>query len=85
MARIRLYFPSAEAQAVLREYKEQHYAQWLNDAIPALGGKTPREAARTQKRREQLIMLLSDLELAESELPEPERFDFQKLRYALGL
>jgi hypothetical protein len=70
---------------VVRELKERHYTQWLNDAIPALGGKTPREAARTKSGRERLKTLLDDIELSESRQPEDARFEVRKLRGWLGL
>jgi hypothetical protein len=74
-----------EQQAVVRELKERHYTQWLNDAIPALDGKTPREAARTKSGRERLKTLLDDIELSESRQPEDARFEVRKLRGWLGL
>ena len=74
-----------DEQAMMREVKEQHYAQWLDDAIPALGGKTPREAAGTRSGRELLTMMLNELALIESKQPEAARFDVRKLRAALGL
>lgn len=42
--------------------KERHYAEWLHDPVPALGGKTPREAAKTKRGHEKLDALLKDLE-----------------------
>jgi hypothetical protein len=77
--------PTSEEQAMVLDYKERHYAQWLDDSIPALGGKTPREAARTKNGREKLEIILKEIELTESHEPEPARYDVQKLRRALGL
>jgi len=77
--------PTPNEQAVIREMKERHYAQWLNDAIPALGGKTPREAGRTKGGRERLTMILDEIEITESHVPEGARFNVLKLRRALGL
>jgi hypothetical protein len=74
-----------EANEMVREMKERHYAEWLHQAIPALGGKTPREAAKTKRGREQLDTLLNDLEFTERNQPEPVRFNVRKLRRALGL
>src|SRR5262249_25526775 len=76
---------TAEEMAAVREMKERHYAQWLNDPIPALDGKTPREAARTKSGRERLKMLLDDLEITESREAEDARFNVRKLRGWLGL
>lgn len=76
---------SAEEQAMLREYKEQHYRKWLDLPLPALGGKTPREAARSARSRRELDLLLRDMENREQRLPEPARFDVRHLRRELGL
>ena len=76
--------PTPDEQAVIREMKERHYAQWLNDAIPALGGKTPREAGSTKRGREQLTMILDEIEITESQVPEGARFNVLKLRRELG-
>jgi hypothetical protein len=76
---------TAEEMAAVREMKERHYTQWLNDPIPALDGKTPREAARTMRGRKRLKILLDDLELNESREAEGSRFNVRKLRGWLGL
>jgi hypothetical protein len=74
-----------EQQGIVRSMKERHYAQWLDDSIPALGGATPREAVRTKGGRERVAVLLRQLERGEAMLPEAERFDVRGLRKALGL
>jgi len=51
----------------------------------ALNGKTPREAAKTKRGREQLDALLKDLEISERNHSEAVRFNVRKLRRALGL
>jgi len=43
-----------------------HYRKWLDDKLPILGGKTPREAARDFAGRERLVALLKDLENIEA-------------------
>jgi hypothetical protein len=77
--------PSEELAGVVRQYKANHYEQWLDDPIPALGGKTPIQAARSKNARKQLDALLKDIEYHESQLPERERFDVAVLRQKLGL
>jgi len=57
----------------------------MDDPIPALGGKTPIQAARSKNARKQLDALLKDIEYHESQLPERERFDVAILRQKLGL
>jgi hypothetical protein len=73
-----------EEMAVVLATKESHYAQWLHDSIPALGGKTPREAARTENGRDQLEIILKEIEVIESHVPETTRYNVRKLRRALG-
>lgn len=53
--------PEAAAQAV-EEYYQRHYRGWLDEAIPALDGKTPRQAARSAPLRPRILELLKDLE-----------------------
>jgi hypothetical protein len=74
-----------ELKAIMREFKERHMAQWLDDEIPALGGLTPRAAAARPASRAKLDVLLRDMENHEARLPVEEQFDFAKVRVALGL
>ena len=75
----------AEAARIEREYKQRHYRRWLDEPIPALGGKTPREAVRTGAGRRRVDVLLRDIEHRESRLPPAQRVDFAPLRRDLGL
>lgn len=75
----------AEAAGILREFKERHYREWLDLPVPALGGRTPREAARTEEGRKSALLLLKEMEHMENRLPTEERFDFSAVRRALGL
>lgn len=74
-----------EEQAIVRDFKEQYYERWLDEPVPALDGKTPRKAVRTKSGRARVDVILKDIEIAESSLPEAERFDVRKLRDTLGL
>ncbi len=74
-----------EQQAVVRRQKEVHYAAWPDDALPALGGATPRASMRTAAGRERVAMLVRRIERGEATLPEAERFDVGRLRRELGL
>ena len=58
--------PRRIEREALRRYLDSHYRSWLDEKIPALGGKTPREAARDFEGRAQLIELLKDLENLEA-------------------
>lgn len=77
--------PTPEMAAALREFKAQHYAHWADTALPALKGKTPRQAMRTKAGRREVALLLKELEFHESMGPEQERVDFSALRGELGL
>jgi hypothetical protein len=76
--------PPPEALELVRRMKEEHYRRWLDEALPALGGLTPRAAARKKGAPvEKLRLLLVELEHAEACLPERERFDVGVLRREL--
>lgn len=74
-----------EENALIREMKERHYIAWLDDAIPALGGKSPRETARTASGRERVKLLLQGMEDLERTADEDARFDVRRLWRELGL
>jgi hypothetical protein len=53
--------PEVEAELVQGFY-ERHYRSWVDASLPALGGKTPREAAASKTGRPKLVALLKDME-----------------------
>jgi hypothetical protein len=77
--------PPAEADDLIRAFKEKHYADWADQPLPALEGRTPREAVRTKAGRGKVDVLLKDCENHEARIPEGQRFDFSGLRRDLGL
>jgi hypothetical protein len=77
--------PGPELIAALREFKQRHYAGWLDMPLPVLQGKSPREAVRTAAGRRKVDVLLKQLEHGEALLPEEERTDISPLRGELGL
>ncbi len=77
--------PPPDAGQLLLEYKKRHYTDWVDAPLPALNGKSPREAARTIIGRGQVDVLLKDMENHEARLPATERFDFSLIRAGLGL
>lgn len=77
--------PSPEETEVLRAFKQQHFESWLDTPIPALSGLTPREAAAKPRKREQVVLLLKEIENRESRVPPAERFDVSTLWGALHL
>ena len=72
-------------KAAARQMKEDHMLGWADDEIPALGGRTPRQAAKSPASRAKLELLLRDIEHREALLPADERFDVRLLRASLGL
>lgn len=79
--------PKRIEQEVTKRFLGEHYRKWLDDKIPALGGKTPREAARDFGGREQLVALLKDLENREARRAKDEgiSYDARWLWRELGI
>jgi hypothetical protein len=42
----------------LQEMMDKHYISWLDTSLPALNGKTPRQACRTKAGRQEVTMLI---------------------------
>jgi len=78
--------PQVEA-AALQQFYEQHYRQWPDQSLPALKGKTPRQAAGLKTLRLKLIALLKDMETrqAHEALEGCTLYDFSWLWQELGL
>jgi hypothetical protein len=51
--------PPEELQAIQADLLRQEWTAWLDTRVPALGNKTPRQAARTTSGRERLEALLA--------------------------
>jgi SEC-C motif/Protein of unknown function (DUF2384) len=78
---------SAEQRKLLEKILHEHYAGWVDEPLPALGGKTPREAVRSRAGRESVIDLLRLLENGEERKTrrgEPA-YDVNIIRRELGL
>lgn len=52
-------------QEVYTQFMQKHYESWLNDSIPALGGKTPMEAIKTKAGKAKVADLLKGIENTE--------------------
>jgi len=72
-----------EAQQLILEQQQRYYTDWLDEPVPALGGKTPREAARTAQGRSAVDVLLKDMENREQRSKSGAPFDFSTLRREL--
>ena len=78
----------AEIQAeVIGKFLEQHYSGWLDHPLPALDGRTPREAAKLKSGRAKVISLLKHMEsMAEHDRREGRpAYDFGWMWAELGL
>lgn len=78
--------PEVERELVLK-LKTEHYAKWPDESLPALGGKTPREAVRFEVGRRAVEDVIRQMENGEDRLRKEggPAFDFAKLRKTLGL
>jgi hypothetical protein len=79
--------PPPEAQAYLQEAMRRHYEDWVDQRLPALEGKTPREAAKDPRSRQRLIDLLREMEYMDKRGSHPgyPPYDWNKMRRRLGL
>ena len=67
------------------DFKVQHYADWSDHPLPALDGRTPREAVQAKEGRDEVDLLLKEMENLEERAPVGSRFAFSTLRRELGL
>jgi Protein of unknown function (DUF2384) len=78
---------TAEDREMMEQFLHKHYAGWVNDSLPALGGKTPRQAMRSRAGREsviELLRLMENRELRKGARDAPV-YDFNIIRRELGL
>lgn len=75
--------PVSEEAKIIREVKQRHYENWINEKLPALDGLSPREAIRTDEGRRKVVDLLKSMENREASLD--DSFDFSFIWRALGL
>jgi hypothetical protein len=47
-----------ELNAAIQDMMNKHYMAWMDMSLPALGGKTPRQACQTEAGRGQVLMLI---------------------------
>jgi hypothetical protein len=79
--------PDEVQSAVMAEYLNQHYARWPDDKLPALGGKSARQAVKTAAGRQEVIDLLRMMENAGEHKTTGgvPAYDFNIIRRELGL
>ena len=74
-----------ELQAIEAEFARKHWEAWLDTKVPALGNRTPRQAARTASGRERLEALLADYGRRTVSGRNAFEPDIGALRHELGL
>ena len=79
--------PKEVSDEAIANFMEEHYRTWPDIALPALGGKTPRDAVRTAKGRGKVIDILKDIENGEDRKKQAGEpfYDVARLRAELGL
>jgi SEC-C motif len=74
-----------ELEALEADLLRQHWDAWVETKVPALGNRTPRQAAKTARGRERLEALLSDFERSSERSQSAFAPDISELRTKLGL
>ena len=79
--------PSEVQRQLVTEFMERNIAEWPDRKIPALGGKTPREAVKTAAGRRKVEALLRDFENNEEHkrLKGKPSYDVDRVREELGI
>jgi hypothetical protein len=83
----RLMSMHPELQAKMIEMATAHWDGWIYEKVPALGNKTPIQAAKTKDGKEMLEALLTQFERESVNRPQPGVTvkTFKKIREKLGL
>jgi len=74
-----------ELEALEAELAQKHWDAWIDTKVPALGNRTPRQAAKTVRGRERLAALLADFARTAERSPSAARPDVKALRRMLGM
>jgi hypothetical protein len=76
---------SPEMKKIEQDLIDAYYMKWIDEKIPALGGKTPRESARDPDSKHQLILLLNDMESKSGPLSKVPKPPIERMKKELGL
>jgi hypothetical protein len=82
-----LDIPKEEQEKVLAKVLRKHYEQWPTTRLPALGGRTPRQAIRSNEGRQAVARLLKNFEMHSERMRSKGEFspDVSFLWQELGL
>jgi len=73
-------------EALIQKQEEYYLKDWITSKIPALDGKTPKQAAKTKEGRLQLEVLINRMERMENTKPDHmPKMDMNFIRSTLGL
>lgn len=79
-------FEVQEVQArFLGPIMQKHIDSWIDEKIPALDGKTPRQAVKTKAGRDKVVAMLKDQENSMQRHPAAKLVDFSGVYRELGL
>ncbi|MFA7160722.1 MAG: SEC-C metal-binding domain-containing protein [Kiritimatiellia bacterium] len=77
---------SKEDRRQFEEILGKQHMSWLDERVPMLGGKTPRETAKTAQGKMQVAEMINDWENMQNRTRNSQfTFDFNKLRSELGI
>jgi hypothetical protein len=79
---------AAAMASAVAQFKQQHYRRTLDEKVPMLGDRTPRQCARTKRGRKLLVGWLKDLEnseLRQAHGTDVPPFDFAWMWQELGI
>ena len=74
-----------ELQELTDELTRRHWAERVDVRVPALGNKTPRQAARTAKGRERLAALFGDFDRRAESQSDATRDALREVKRTLGM
>lgn len=78
--------PGKVERELMARHLEAYYRSWIDEPIPALGGRTPRAAAQDFEGRQQLVSLLRYMENMQARASrDVQRYEFGALWRALGI
>jgi hypothetical protein len=70
---------------IIGPYMQRHIESWIDEPLPALKGKTPRQAVKTRAGRAKVVSMLKDQENSMQRQPGCELVDFSVVYRELGL
>ena len=73
-----------ELEALEAGLARKHWEAWIDTRVPALGNRTPRQAAKTERGRERLAALLADFARTAERSPSGVGPDLEALRRRLA-